>query len=217
MKDDVSLQTNVAEELKWNPGVNADRIGIAIRDGIVTLSGSVPSYWQKIEAENATKRVSGVRAVANDLSVDVPSEHIRDDSDIATAAARAIEWHSDLPRTIQVAVSDGWVTLSGKVNWQYQKEEAELAVKYLIGVKGIFDSIDLNTAPKVADVRERIKKELERTVDQEADRITIDTSDGSVKLRGSVRSWADDEAARRAAWSVPGVTSVEDNLRIGAA
>jgi len=215
MKDDVSLQTDVSEELESDPRVDASRIGIAAREGIVTLTGSVPSYWQKIEAENATKRVSGVRAVANDISVDLPSEHVRDDNDIAVAATQSLDWHSDLPETIQVTVSNGWVTLSGKVNWQYQKEEAELAVKYLSGVTGFINNIELKTMPKVADVRERIKKELERTVDQEANRITIDTSDGSVTLRGTVHSWQDDEAARRAAWCVPGVTAVEDRLEVG--
>lgn len=214
IKTDVQLHSDIAEELTSDPSLDASRIAIAVSSGIVTLTGTVPSYWQKIEAENATKRVTGVRGVANDLTVELPSRHVRNDTDIATAASDALAWHSDLPKTIQAAVSSGWVTLSGSVEWQFQKTEAERAVKYLTGVKGVFNNLVIKAAPKVVDVRERIRKELERTVDQEANRIAIEASDGRVTLRGTVHSCVEVDAARSAAWSVPGVTAVEDHLTV---
>ncbi len=214
MKDDARLHADVVQELEDDPSVDASGVAIAVKDGIVTLAGTVPSYWQKIEAENAVKRVTGVRAVANELQIELPSEHVRDDTDIARAAVESLSWHSDLPASIKVAVSNGWVTLSGTVDWQYQKQEAENAVKHLTGVKGVVNDIAIKAAPKVSDVRERIRKELERTVDQEANQIVIETSNGRVTLRGKVHSWSEDQAARRAAWSVPGVTAVDDKLLV---
>jgi osmotically-inducible protein OsmY len=214
IKTDVELHSDIAEELKSDPCLDATRIAIAVSDGIVTLTGTVPSYGQKIEAENAVKRVIGVKGVANDLTIELPSDHLRDDTDIARAAADMLSWHSDLPHTIQVSVSNGWITLSGMVDWQFQKEEAERAVRYLTGVKGVINNLTIKSAPKVADVRERIRKELERTVDQEANRITIETSDGRVTLKGVVHSWAELDAARRAAWSAPGVTMVDSKLAV---
>ncbi len=212
MKEDVQLHADMAEELASDPSIDASRIAIAIRDGVITLTGTVPSYWQKVEAENVARRVNGVRAVANELQVELPTEHVRDDTDIAAAAAAALAWHSDLPDTIKVTVSNGWITLSGMVDWQFQRQEAELAVKYLTGVTGVVNNIALKPAPKVSDVRDRIRKELERTVDQDANRITVETSNGKVVLRGTVHSWFEDQVARKAAWSVPGVTAVEDKL-----
>ena len=212
MKDDARLMPDVVEELASDPGVDSSHVTVGAKDGVVTLSGTVPSYWQKIEAENAAKRVSGVRAVANDLEVELPGERQPDDTDIAMAAANALAWHSELPDTIKVSVSKGWLTLSGTVDWEYQRREAEWAVKYLRGVKGVVNNITLKPAPRVTDVKERIAKELERTIQQDVNRISVETSNGRVTLRGTVHSWFEDQAARRAAWSVPGVTAVEDQL-----
>lgn len=211
-KSDSQLLADVAEELTTDPALDASKIAVGVHDGIVTLTGTVRSYWQKVEAESAVKRVTGVRGVANDLTVDILGGSKRDDTDIARAAADALAWHSDLPKTIQVTVSNGWITLSGQVYWQFQKDEAERAVKYLTGVKGVINNVTIKSAPKVADVREKIRKELERTVDQEVNQIDVETTNGKVVLRGRVHSWAEIDAARRAAWSVPGVTEVENDL-----
>lgn len=214
-KDDVLLNDDVVEELKDDPAVDSSRIAIAVDDGVVTMTGSVPTYWQKVEAENAVKRVIGVRAIANDVKVEIAGDHVRDDTDIAETAANAIKWHSDLPHTVEATVDNGWVTLTGKVDWQYQRNAVENAIRHISGVKGVINRIELKSRPKAADVREQIRKELARTVNQDVNDIDIETSNGHVTLRGSVSSWTEDEAARRASWSVPGVTKVEDRLVIG--
>jgi osmotically-inducible protein OsmY len=159
-------------------------------------------------------RIAGVRGVANDLSIALLPLHHRDDTELARRALDALWWHSDLPAGIQVVVKDGWVTLSGNVEWNYQKEEAERAVRNLGGVKGVINDIVLKITPKVPDIGERIKKELERTVDQEAKNIAIGASNGRVVLKGTVHSWLERDAARRAAWSAPGVTDVENLLTV---
>lgn len=213
-KSDTQLHADVVQELADDPSIDSSKVAVAVHDGIVTLTGSVPSYWQKVEAENGVKRVTGVRGVANDLQVDIPAFHRRDDTDIARAAADALAWHSELPKDIKVSVSNGWVTLSGEVQWRFQKEEAERAVKYLNGVRGVINNITIKAAPKPEEVRERIKKELERTVDMEANRIQISTTNGHVTLSGTVHSWVERDAAKRAAWSVPGVMDVEEHLAV---
>jgi osmotically-inducible protein OsmY len=211
-KSDTQLLADVGEELKFDPSIDSSKIQIGVHDGIVTLSGTVPSYWQKVQAEKVVRRVSGIRGIANDLTVDILGTFKRDDTDIARAAANALEWHSDLPKTIQVTVNNGWVTLTGTVDWNFQKEEAERVVKSLSGVKAVINNIQIKEQPKPADVRERIKKELERIVDQEAERITVDTTNGRVVLKGTVHSWTEREAARKAAYSAPGVREVENLL-----
>jgi osmotically-inducible protein OsmY len=214
-KTDADLSSDVFEELDFDPALDSSLITINVNYGAVTLSGSVPTYWQKMRAEDDARRVYGVRSVANYLAVEVPSLYYRDDDDIAAAARTALAWHSDLPDSIGVVVIDGWLTLSGQVDWDFQRQEAEDAVEYLSGVKGVFNNITLIQKPKAADVQKQIKNELERTVSEEAQNIHVDTSNGTVTLTGYVNSWSEDLAARRASWSVPGVTSVEDKLVVG--
>jgi osmotically-inducible protein OsmY len=217
IKDDVLVNDDVVEELKDDPAVDSSRIAVAVNHGVVTLRGSVPSYWQKVEAAKAARLVAGVQAVANDVKVDVAGTHARDDTDIATAAVDTIKWHSDLPDTVEATVDNGWVTLTGTVDWQFQRNAVENAIRHLSGVRGVTNNIQLKARPQATDVREQIRKELARTVNRDVDDIDIDidTSNGHVTLRGTVSSREEDEAARRASWSVPGVTELEDHLIIG--
>ncbi|MGZ4583170.1 MAG: BON domain-containing protein [Mycobacterium sp.] len=192
----------------------SSRIAVAVHERVVTLRGTVPSYGQKVESENFVKRVRGVQALANELTVELPSHHVRDDTDIAMAAATALSLHSDLPELVDVTVCNGWVTLTGAADWNFQRTAAQNAVRNLRSVKGVINSIELESRPRAADVREHIRKELARTVNEDVNQITVDTSDGRVILRGTVQSWLEDETACHAAWSVPGVTDVEDQLVI---
>ena len=212
MKTDSDLRSDVFAEFDFDPALDASLITINANHGFVTLTGSVPTYWQKMRAEDDAWRVFGVRDVANYLDVLVPSIYYRDDDEIAEAARSALLWHSDLPDSIMVTVDDGFVTLSGKVDWDFQRQEAEDSVEYLSGVKGVFNNITLIQKPKVTDVEKQIKGELERTVAESAQNINVTTSNGTVTLTGTVPSWSDDDAAVRASWSVPGVTEVDDNL-----
>ena len=214
-KSDVDLYSDVFEELDFDPALDSSLITINVNHGAATLSGSVPTYWQKIRAEDDARRVYGVRSVSNYLLVTVPSLFYRDDDDIAAAARSALSWHSDLPDSIGITVDEGWLTLFGQVDWDFQRQEAEDAVEYLSGVKGVFNNLTLIQKPKAADVQKQIKNELERTVSEEAQNIHVDTTNGTVTLTGFVNSWNEDEAARRASWSVPGVTAVEDKLVVG--
>jgi len=168
-KDDVFVNDDVVEELKDDPAVDSSRIAVAVNDGVVTLRGSVPTYWQKVEAAKAARRVVGVQAVANDVKVEVADAHVRDDVDIASAAATAIKWHSDVPDSVEATVDSGWVTLTGKVDWQFQRSAAETAIRHLTGVTGVTNNIELNAGPRAADVREKIRTELARTVNQDVD------------------------------------------------
>lgn len=215
MKNDSDLKSDVYEEFDFDPALNSSLIGINVNHGLVTLTGSVPTYWQKMRADDDARLVYGVRSVANYLDVDVPNTYYRDDDEIANAARAALAWHSDLPDSIMVTVDNGWLTLSGKVDWDFQRQEAEDAVEDLSGVKGVFNNITLIQRPTVADVQKKIKGELQRTIAEEAENINVATSDGTVTLSGSVSSWSEDEAARRASWAVPGVTDVVDNLVVG--
>ena len=214
-KEGKALRTHVLDELEWTPSVDAEDIGVAVSDGIVTLTGRVLSYAQKRAAERAVLRVSGVEGVANDLTVKIPDKFERSDTDIAKAARRAIEWHSQLPTDkIKVKVDDGWVTLEGMVNWNYQRNRAAQAVRYLTGVRGVTNQLNVRSRPMPNDVREKIRKALERQAGKETDRLSITVDDGTVTLKGTVDSWADREEIERAVWSAPGVRKVKNNLKV---
>jgi osmotically-inducible protein OsmY len=215
--DDLELKKSVESELNFEPSINAAEIGVAAKNGVITLSGRVPSYWEKIAAERAAARVSGVKAVANELEVRLPGSSERTDEDIAQAAVDSLTWSVLVPQDrIKVKVSKGWVTLEGKVDWQYQKSAAEKAVRKLYGVVGVSNVIEVKPAVSKAEVKSSIEAALKRLAEVDANRIRVDTEDGKVVLSGSVRSWFEREEAERAAWAAPGVRSVEDRIAIAA-
>ena len=215
--DDLQVRQDILDELEWDPRIDARNIGVAIEDGIVTLTGRVSSYSEKTDADKIVKRVYGVRGVANDLEVTLAATAERNDTDIARSAASAIDWSASLPKDrVKVGVSEGWVTLDGDVDWHYQKRVAEDAVRDLKGVRGVTDKIVVKASMNagVEDVRTKIEAALKRNAELDAKKIEIDLTDGGVTLRGSVRSWVEREDAVNAAWSAPGVTNVIDQIRI---
>ena len=213
-KSDAQLQSDVQQELMWDPSVGRSEIGTACKDGVVTLSGQVDSYAQKYAAMRAAERVTGVRVVADELTVNVPFSFKRTDIDIAHAVAETLRWDVEVPDRIKARVDEGWVWLDGTVEWEYQRSAAERAVRYLTGVKGVSNNLKLFARPWVPDVKGRIESALKRTAESDAAHIKVDAANGSVTLSGRVRSWAARQAAERAAWSAPGVTLVKDELTV---
>jgi len=213
--DDLSLKKDVEEELQWEPSIDAAAIGVAVKDGVVTLTGHVPSYAEKMAAARAAARVTGVKAVANELQVGVPAAEERTDEDIARAVANALTWNTAIPADrVKAQVSHGWVTLEGTVEWYYQKEAAERAVRPIRGVKGVTNNIVVKPTVTAAVVKSQIEAALKRSAEIDAQRITVETRGDTVILRGRVRAEVERQEAERAAWSAPGVAKVENHITI---
>ena len=216
MPEEGVLANDVLDELRAEPGIDADRISVSASDGVIMLSGSASSYLEKTLAEHAALRVVGVRAIANEITVDVPAVQERSDQEIAEASALALRWNAAVPEdTVQVAVDDGWVSLTGTVAWHFERLAAERAVHDLIGVRGVTNLIKVPRQPGVSDIKALIQDGLRRSALIDARHIAIHVEDGRVILRGTARSWAERSDAERIAWTVPGVSSVENHIAIG--
>lgn len=215
MRTDLEIQADVMNELKWQPFLTASNIGVAVKNGVVTLSGTVDNYSQKKLAEDAAKKVLGVRAIAEDIQIGVTPFEKKTDAEIAQSVVTAIEWHSAVPENkVKAKVEDGIVTLEGEVNWQYQRESAKKAVSNLVGVRNVVNLVTVKPNVVANDVQAKITAALHRAATVDAEKIRVEVDGNKVALRGVVRSYAEKEDAENAAWCAPGVSQVQSFLTV---
>ncbi|AMK22913.1 MULTISPECIES: BON domain-containing protein [Sphingomonadaceae] len=213
MKSDSQLQRDVMAELEWEPSVDHADIGVAVTDGVVTLSGFVKTYSEKLAAEKAARRVAGVKAIAEEIKVRFASDPKTADHEIAKRILDMFAWNVSIPDDkIKVKVEHGWVTLTGTVDWYYQSDEARKVAGKVTGVTGVSNQIELRRLPTAHDVKDRIVAAIKRQADLDAATVTVLTDGGKVTLSGKVKAWNERQIAERAAWSAPGVTKVDDNI-----
>lgn len=214
--NDKELRQSVLDELEFEPSIDAANIGVAAEHGVVTLTGHVPDYAQKLAAERAAWRVKGVKGIAQEIEVRLPG-HVRcNDDEIAQRALNILAWNSLVPaNAVKVKVADGWITLTGNVDWHYQRDAAEREMRKLFGIAGVVNNVELKPSAKVGDVRQKILDALKRHAEVEAERIQVEIRDsGTVRLEGQVDNWDERQAVERAVWSAPGVRAIDDRLRI---
>jgi osmotically-inducible protein OsmY len=212
---DTELQKDVMNEFQWDPSVHPEAIGVAVKDGVVTLSGTVPTYAEKLAAERAAKRVRGVKAVAEDIEVKLASSLKRNDTDIARAAVDALAWDVEVPHEkLKLKVEDGWITLEGELDWDFQRAAAARAVRNLMGVRGLSNLISLKRRVETMEIKRRLTDAFKRNAELEAQSIRIEATNGKVALYGKVHSWQQHDEATHVVWSAPGVAEVEDHLAV---
>lgn len=215
MKTDAQLKRDVESELAWEPAVDAAGVGVAVKDGVVTLTGHLATFGEKHAVERAVQRVQGVRATAIEIDVKLAPGHKRGDTEIAAAVLNALAWHTEVPtERVRARVENGWITLEGEVEWDYQRNAAANAVRHLTGVVGVSNGITLKPRATPADVNQRIRDALTRCAQDEAKRIEVQITGATATLRGSVGSWGERGAAERAAWAAPGISSVINLLKV---
>ena len=212
---DLELKEEIQEVLRWEPSIDDREIDVSVKDGVVTLTGTVGNFFVKWEAESAAKRIYGVMAVANDVEVQLPAGGRRSDTDIARAAAEALTWNVSLPADrVDVTVSDGWITLNGEVDRGYQKAAAETAVRRLLGVRGVTNEVTVKPSAVPTDIKAKIEAAFRRSADVDAQRIWVEVEGGHVTLRGNARTWAERDEAERSVWAAQGITSVENRISL---